>query len=55
LGFKEDKPILYIERYPIIKHVKITGNTFYHAIDLIPIANIRPGTPVKESIEKKES
>ena len=54
LGFKEDKPILYIERYPIIKHVKITGNTFYHAIDLIPIANIRPGTPVKESIEKKE-
>ncbi|HEK25417.1 MAG TPA: hypothetical protein ENO33_03445, partial [Hydrogenobaculum sp.] len=54
LGFKEDKPIVYIERYPIIKHVKITGNTFYHAVDLIPIANIRPGTPVKVSVEQKE-
>ncbi|GAB6078400.1 BamA/OMP85 family outer membrane protein [Hydrogenobaculum acidophilum] len=54
LGFKENKPILYIERYPIIRHVKIRGNNFYHAIDLIPIANIRPGTPVKTSIEQKE-
>jgi len=54
LGFKEGKPILYIERYPIIKRVKIRGNNFYHAKDLIPIANIRPGTPVKVSLEEKK-
>ena len=54
LGFKDNKPVLYIERYPIVRHVKITGNHFYSRYELIPIANIRPGTPVKSSIAKKQ-
>jgi len=54
LGFKNDKPILYIERYPIIKSVKIKGNNFYYADELIPIANIRPGTPVSCLKDKKK-
>ncbi len=54
LGFEKDNPIIYIERYPIIKSVKIKGNHFYSRYELIPIANIRPGTPIKSTIEKKQ-
>ena len=54
LGFKDDKPVLYIERYPVIKHVKIEGNNFYGSTELIPIANVRPGTPVRVPVKEKE-
>ncbi len=54
LGFKHEKPILYIERYPIIRSVHIKGNHFFNNYELIPIANIRPGTPVKSSLYGKQ-